>query len=98
RRIDQLQAEVAKGAAQDVLKDVREVGGVKVLATKLSGDLRKQADHLRERLGTSVVVLASVNDGQVGLLVGATKDLDGRVHAGKVIGEIAPMVGGRGGG
>jgi alanyl-tRNA synthetase len=56
------------------------------------------ADQLRERLGSGIVVLAGAHDGQVRLLAAVTKDLAGQVHAGKLVGEIAPIVGGKGGG
>jgi len=56
------------------------------------------ADQLRERLGSGIVVLAGAEGGQVRLLAAVTKDLAGPVHAGKLIGAIAPIVGGKGGG
>ncbi len=98
KRIDQLEAELASGAGKDALEGAREVGGVRVIATRLNGDLKKQADVLRTRLGSGVMVLGSDQEGKVVLLVSASSDLVDRVHAGKVISEVAPMIGGRGGG
>jgi len=60
--------------------------------------LLELADQLRERLGSGVVVLASNKDGRVSLLAAVTKDLTSQIHAGKLIGQIAPIVGGKGGG
>ena len=98
KRIEQLEAELAKGAASADAAETIEVAGVKVLSTRVSGDLRKQADHLRDALGSGIVVLAGDHDGKALLLVACTKDLDGRIHAGKIVGQVAPLVGGRGGG
>jgi len=89
----------AGGGAQD---DVHEVKGVKVLARRVSGlekgALRGLSDTLRDRLGSGVVVIASENDGKVALVVSVTKDLTARVQAGRIVKEIAPIVGGGGGG
>ncbi len=101
REIEALQRKLATGggAAADA---VVEVGGVKLLAKRVPvGDakaLRAAADTLRQRLGSGVVVLASESDGKATLLVAVTKDLEGRVHAGKLVGSLAAHVDGRGGG
>jgi alanyl-tRNA synthetase len=60
--------------------------------------MRQWADRQRDRIKSGVVVLASENDDRVALVVGVTKDLVDRIKAGQVIGQIAPIVGGRGGG
>jgi alanyl-tRNA synthetase len=87
------------GAAQD---DTREVNGVKVIARRVSdldkGALRGLSDSLRDRLGSGVVVIASENDGKVSLVVSVTKDLTSRVQAGRLVKDLAPIVGGGGGG
>jgi len=81
---------------------VRDVGGVKVLATEIDGQdaagLRMALDNLRGKLGSGVVILGSVQDDRVLLCVGVTKDLTGRVKAGDIIKGLAPIVGGGGGG
>ena len=81
---------------------MREVKGVKVLATRADNleraQLRVLIDNLRNKLGSGVVVLGSVSDGKVALIVGVTKDLTSRVQAGKIIAEVAKKVGGSGGG
>src|SRR5262245_32887250 len=89
----------AAGPAQD---EAREVKGVKVIARRVSGlekgALRGLSDSLRDRLGSGVVVIASENDGKVSLVVSVTKDLTSRIQAGRIVKEIAPIVGGGGGG
>jgi alanyl-tRNA synthetase len=81
---------------------VREVGGVKVVTRRVEGvearALREMADRMRQRHGSAVVALGAVADGKVLLLVAVTPDLTARVKAGEIIRQIAPMVGGSGGG
>jgi alanyl-tRNA synthetase len=60
--------------------------------------MRTLVDQLREKIGSGVVVLGSATDGNVALIVGVTKDLTGRIQAGKVIAPVAQKVGGKGGG
>jgi alanyl-tRNA synthetase len=78
------------------------VKGVAVLAKRVEGlprpQLRTLVDNLRNKLGSGVVILGSVDDGKVALIVGVTKDLTARVQAGKIIAEVAKKVGGSGGG
>jgi len=103
REIEDLKRKMAMGGGgRDLLSNVREVAGVKVLSTRADvGDpkaLREVADQLRDKLKSGVVVLGGVADGKVALVAAVTADLTGRVHAGKIIGEVAKIVGGRGGG
>ena len=82
--------------------DTVEIDGIKILTRVVPGldpgDLRNLADSLSDRIGTGIVVLASANDGKAALVVSVTRDLADRVHAGNLIRELAPIVGGRGGG
>ena len=82
--------------------DVRIVEGVKLLVREVpdapAGDLRTLADALRSKLGSGVVVLGSRGEGKVSLLAAVTADLTGRVSAGDLVRQIAPQVGGSGGG
>ena len=75
---------------------------MKVLAQRVDGvekaQMRELVDQLRGKLGSGVVVLGSAAEGKVALIVGVTKDLTGKVQAGKVVGTLAGLVGGRGGG
>jgi alanyl-tRNA synthetase len=80
-----------------------EVAGIKVLAQRVDlldrGQMRTLVDNLRNKLGSGVVILGGAQEeGKVALIVGVTKDLTSRVQAGKVIGPIAKLVGGSGGG
>ncbi len=98
-----VQAAMAGGAAGKARDDdATEVDGIRVVSRVVSGlepgALRTLADSLRDRLGSGVVVLASDNDGKAALVVSVTRDLTSRVHAGNLIKELAPIVGGRGGG
>ena len=81
---------------------IKDVKGVKVLAHRVDNleraQLRTLVDQLRDKMGSGVVVLGSASNGSVSLIVGVTKDLTGRVQAGKVIGPVAQKVGGKGGG
>ena len=81
---------------------MKEVKGIKVLATRADNlerpQLRTLMDNLRTKLGSGVVVLGSVAEGKVAIIVGVTKDLTDRVQAGKVVGQVAQKVGGSGGG
>jgi alanyl-tRNA synthetase len=102
RRLVETQAKLASGSSQDLLDGVREVGGVRVLAQRVeqvdAKVLRDLADRLRERLKSGVVVLGGTDGEKVLLLAAVTKDLLGRVNAGALIKDIAPLVGGGGGG
>jgi len=102
RRVQELQAKIAGGATSDVMADARQVNGVTVLATKVEGlydrGLRDMADRLRDRLKSGIVVLAAAQGEKAMLLAVVTKDLVGRFHAGNIIKQLAPIVGGGGGG
>ena len=68
-------------------------------ASRMSTEqMRTLADQLRDKLGSGVVVLGSASNGNVALIAAVTKDLTGRIQAGKVIGPVAQKVGGKGGG
>ena len=100
---DALKSKAAKNALGDVMNQVQEIKGVKLLAAKLEGvdmnGLRDLGDQLKEKLGEGVVVLASVNDGKVNLMATATDEAQKKgAHAGNLIKAIAALVGGGGGG
>jgi alanyl-tRNA synthetase len=107
RETEQLKMKLALGGASAPgavrgNDDVQDIGGVKLIARRVAGlekgALRGLSDSLRDRLGTGVVVLASENDGKVALVVSVTKDLTSKLQAGKLVKELAPLVGGGGGG
>ena len=100
---DALKSKAAKDALGDVMNQVQEIKGVKLLAAKLEGvdmnGLCDLGDQLKEKLGDGVVVLASVNDGKVNLMATATDEAQKKgAHAGNLIKAIAALVGGGGGG
>jgi alanyl-tRNA synthetase len=102
RRVQELQGKLAGGATRDVMADARQVNGITVLATKVEGlddkGLREMADKLRDRIKSGVVVLAASQGDKAMLLAAVTKDLVGKYHAGNIIKQLAPIVGGGGGG
>jgi alanyl-tRNA synthetase len=110
REAEQLKMKLALGGASSAsaggpakpADDAIEVEGVKLIVRRIEGlekgGLRTLSDSLRDRLGSGVVVLASSTDGKVTLVVSVTKDLTSRVQAGRLVKELAPMVGGGGGG
>jgi len=98
KELKRLATEAAKDAAGDMIGQAVEIGGIKVLAVQFDGDLKEQADRLRDQ-GIGLVVLAAARGPRVQLLVAAKKDIAGsRVHAGNMVKEIAPLIGGGGGG
>ena len=92
----------ASSSVASVTEQIKDVRGVKVLAHRVDNleraQMRTLVDQLRDKLGSGVVVLGSATNGSVGLIVGVTKDLTGKIQAGKVIGPVAQKVGGKGGG
>jgi alanyl-tRNA synthetase len=104
RELDQARMKSASSAVASVGESdkVKEVRGVKVLAHRVDNleraQLRTLVDQLRDKLGSGVVVVGSAANGNVSLIAGVTKDLTGRIQAGKVVGAVAAKVGGKGGG
>jgi alanyl-tRNA synthetase len=92
----------ALGQADELFARVQTVKGVKLIAAEVQNvdreGLRQLVDTLRQRLGSGVVALGMPEDGKVALIAGVTKDLTAKVHAGKLMQALAPMVGGKGGG
>ncbi|HEX6188864.1 MAG TPA: alanine--tRNA ligase [Pyrinomonadaceae bacterium] len=105
READELRLKIASGAISTSASngdEAREVAGVKVLAKEASGldaaGMRQLSDTLLARIKSGVVVLGRTNDGKVSLIVRTSDDLTKRVPAGQVIKELAPIIGGKGGG
>jgi alanyl-tRNA synthetase len=100
-----LEAQKRKGALgqlDELVGKAQTVKGVKVIAEEVANvdreGLRQLVDSLRQKLGSGVVALGMPDDGKVALIAGVTKDLTGKVHAGKLIQALAKQVGGSGGG
>src|SRR4029453_17012097 len=104
READELRLKLASGNVNTSANgdESREVAGVRVVAREASGldavGMRQLSDTLLARIKSGVVVLGRTGDGKVSLIVRTSPDLSKRVPAGQVIKELAPMVGGKGGG
>jgi len=98
KQLAELEARLARSRAEDLVKAVRQVNGVAVIAGRIDGldadGLRSVADTLRNRLGSGVVCVGSVVDGKVNLIAAVTKDLTARFQAGRLVQEVAKAVGG----
>ncbi|MEN3160041.1 alanine--tRNA ligase [Alkalimonas sp. NCh-2] len=100
--IEQLKQKLASHAGASLLDQVQLIAGNKVLITELpqveAKALRTMLDELKNKLGSGVLLLATVNDGKISLIAGVTQDLTTKVHAGKLVGWAAEQLGGKGGG
>jgi alanyl-tRNA synthetase len=106
RQLEKQLADAKRKAAvsgvDSLVESARQVKGVPVVASTVAGvdreALRQLVDTLRQKLGSGVVILGTADDGKVALITGVTKDLTPRVHAGKIVQELARQLGGSGGG
>ncbi|MEE9218241.1 MAG: alanine--tRNA ligase [Acidobacteriota bacterium] len=102
RQVESLRLELAEGMVSGGGEPVRHVRGFKVLVREVSGldraAMRTLTDRLKQRLGSGIVVLGQKEGEAASLLVAVTRDLSSRLSAGAIIRELAPIVGGRGGG
>ncbi len=92
----------ASGQVKELFDDIKTVNGIKYVVARIDGLsmelLREAVDKLRDRMGTGVAALGTVNDGKVAFVVGVTKDLTSKVQAGSLIKAVAAETGGSGGG
>lgn len=103
KEITELKKKLTQGSEDDILQSVKNINGINVIAYEIDGvdpnSLRDLGDKLRNKIGTGVVVLFSNVGGKVNLISMATKDsLEKGIHCGKIIKEVAAVVGGGGGG
>jgi alanyl-tRNA synthetase len=102
KEVQQLKSKLASGQGGDLTSQAKDVDGIKVLAAQIDGadakSLRDAVDKLKSKLGSSVIVLATVQEGKVVLVVGVSADLLTRMKAGEIAGAVAAQVGGKGGG
>jgi alanyl-tRNA synthetase len=102
KKIMQLQTTLAGSQGDDIASHARKIDGVSVVASRVEGmddkGLRELADQLRDKLQPAVVVLGAVQGDRVVLLAAVSKDAAKKYHAGNIIKQIAPLVGGGGGG
>ena len=102
RQIDELQLKLASSSGSDLSSKAQDISGVKVLVERVEGvdpkALRELVDQLKNKLGSAVVMLASVTDDKVALVCGVTADLTSKYQAGKLLAQVAGQIGGKGGG
>ncbi|WP_407254791.1 alanine--tRNA ligase [Escherichia fergusonii] len=102
KELQQLKEQAAAQESANLSSKAIDVNGVKLLVSELSGVepkmLRNMVDDLKNQLGSTIIVLATVAEGKVSLIAGVSKDVTDRVKAGELIGMVAQQVGGKGGG
>ncbi|HKP85342.1 MAG TPA: alanine--tRNA ligase [Blastocatellia bacterium] len=102
REIDQLKLKIAQGESAQAADSAREVGGIRVLARRVSdldaNGMRQLADTLSQKLKSGVVVLGQATNGKASLVARVTDDLTKRLNAGQIVREVAALIGGKGGG
>lgn len=102
KELQQLKQQAAAQESANLSSKAIDVNGVKLLVSELSGVepkmLRTMVDDLKNQLGSTIIVLATVAEGKVSLIAGVSKDVTDRVKAGELIGMVAQQVGGKGGG
>lgn len=102
KELDAIRAKSAAASSASLMEKVREIKKIKVLSCRVDNlehkDLRVLADNVRDRLGSGIIILASVNDSESSLVAMVTKDLIGQFNAGEILKKVAALAGGRGGG
>jgi alanyl-tRNA synthetase len=102
KEVEKLRVKLANTSGSDLSEDAVEISGIKVLAKSLEGvdakSLRDLVDQMKNKLGSGVVLLATVSDDKVAMVCGVTKDLTDQLQAGKLLAHVAEQVGGKGGG
>ena len=102
KELQQRKEQAAAQESANLSSKAEEINGVKLLVSELTGVepkmLRTMVDDLKNQLGSTIVVLATVADGKVSLIAGVSKDVTDRVKAGELVGMVAQQVGGKGGG
>ncbi len=102
KEVQQLKSKLASGQGGDLTSQAKDVEGIKVLAARIDDadakSLRDAVDQLKGKLGSCVIVLATVQEGKVVLVAGVSADLLARMKAGEIAGAVAAQVGGKGGG
>ncbi|WP_188150654.1 alanine--tRNA ligase [Teredinibacter waterburyi] len=97
-----LKSKLAAASAGDWLQEAEEIAGIKLLVKVLDGvdakSLRDTLDQLKNKLGTSAILLATVSEGKISLAAGVSSDATKRIRAGDIVQFVAPLIGGKGGG
>ncbi|WP_197722050.1 alanine--tRNA ligase [Sulfuriflexus mobilis] len=102
KELEQLKGKLASSAGSDLAAQAVDVGGIKILAARLDGAdakaLRDTVDQLKNKLGTSAIILGAAEGDKVTLIAGVSKDATDRIKAGELVNSVAQQVGGKGGG
>ena len=102
KELEQLKSKLASSAGSDLAASAVDINGVKLLAANLDEadpkSLRDTMDHLKNKLGSAVILLATISGGKVSLVAGVTKDQISKIKAGDLVKMVAEQVGGKGGG
>jgi len=102
KEVDELKSKLASASGDELVGQAQEINGIRVLSARLDDvepkALRDTVDRLKDKLGTSVVVIGGSADGKVRMAVGVSKDLLARIQAGNLVNFVAQQVGGKGGG
>ncbi len=102
KEIEKLKGKLASSAGDDLTDQATDMNGAKVLVANVAGfnpkSLRDTVDQLKNKLGSSIILLATVTDNKVSLIAGVSKDLTKKVKAGDLVNMVAEQVGGKGGG
>ena len=102
KEVDRLKGQIARIESEAEENEIKQINGINVIAKKVSVDnpaaLRVLADQLKDKMGSGIVVLGANSGSKVLLITIVTKDLNSKYHAGKIVKEVAALVGGGGGG
>ncbi len=102
KELQQLKMKLASSAGTDLSAQAEDIGPAKLLVARVDGlnpkALRDTVDQLKNKLGSAIVLLASVENEKISLVAGVSKDLTGQVKAGELVNQVAEQVGGKGGG
>jgi alanyl-tRNA synthetase len=102
KEVEELKSKMASASGDELAGQAQEINGIKVLSARMDDvepkALRDTVDRLKDKLGTSIVVIGGAGDGKVRMAAGVSKDLVARIQAGNLVNFVAQQVGGRGGG
>ena len=102
KELEKLQAKLASAAGSDLASQALDIGGLKLLVSRLDDadpkSLRDLVDQLKNKLGSAAILVAAVKDGKISLAAGVTQDQTARIKAGDLVNVVAMQVGGKGGG
>jgi len=102
KEAERLKGKAASETSTAIIEKAKDIDGVKVISCRVDGlekkDLRVLADHLKDKFGSGVIVLASAVNGEAAFLSMVTKDLTKKIKAGEILKKVAEIAGGRGGG